>query len=140
VIGTYVLLAALAAALALGLFLRWKNGRFSGRGREEDGERLSADDLGEALGDRATLVQFSSAFCAPCRATRTVLGQVAALVPGVTTVEIDAESSLDLVRRLDILRTPTVLVLDSSGRVVSRASGAPTKDQVLVALEAAIEG
>ena len=139
-IGTYVLLAALAAALALGLFLRWKNGRFSGRGREEDGERLSADDLGEALGDRATLVQFSSAFCAPCRATRTVLGQVAALVPGVTTVEIDAESSLDLVRRLDILRTPTVLVLDSSGRVVSRASGAPTKDQVLVALEAAIEG
>ncbi len=138
--GPLVLAVAVAAALGLALFLRWKDGRFSRRPVEDAGERLGPAELGVALGDRATLVQFSSSFCAPCRATRTVLGQVVELVPGVTTVEIDAESELELVRRLDVLRTPTVVVLDASGRVVSRASGAPTKDQVLVALDAAISG
>ncbi len=89
------------------------------------------------LGAQATLLQFSSAFCAPCRATRRTLTEVAAIVPGVEHVEIDAEHHLDLVRRLDILRTPTTIVLDGSGREVTRATGAPRKEQVLSALASA---
>ncbi|MCX4618723.1 thioredoxin family protein [Streptomyces viridodiastaticus] len=90
------------------------------------------------MGERATLVQFSSAFCAPCRATRRVLGEVADMVPGVTHVEIDAEARLDLVRRLGVERTPTVLVLDAGGRVVRRAAGQPRKADVIAALGAAL--
>ena len=86
------------------------------------------------LGERATLLQFSSAFCAPCRATRRTLADVAAMVPGVVHVEIDAEHHLELVRRLGILRTPTTLVLDGHGREVTRAAGAPRREQVLAAL------
>ncbi|WP_028636572.1 TlpA family protein disulfide reductase [Nocardioides sp. URHA0032] len=86
------------------------------------------------LGERATLLQFSSAFCAPCRATRRTLTDVAGAVPGVAHVEVDAEHHLDLVRALGILRTPTTLVLDSVGREVTRATGAPRKEQVLAAL------
>ncbi|WP_369154760.1 TlpA family protein disulfide reductase [Streptomyces sp. R02] len=97
-----------------------------------------AAELGTGLGERATLVQFSSAFCAPCRATRRVLGEVADMVPGVTHVEIDAEARLDLVRRLGIVRTPTVLVLDADGRVVRRAAGQPRKADVIAALGAAL--
>ncbi len=85
-------------------------------------------------GDRATLVQFSSAFCAPCRATRRVLGQVAALVPGVVHVELDAEAHLELVRRLGVRSTPTTLVLDGAGHEVLRATGQPTAAQVVRAL------
>lgn len=133
--GIEVLGVALVAAVVVAAFLRWKNGRFAGTSTPDDRPRLTPAELGEALGERATLVQFSSSFCAPCRATRQVLGQVVDLVPGVTTVEIDAESRLELVRRLDVLRTPTVLVLDADGAVVDRASGAPTRDQVLVALD-----
>jgi thiol-disulfide isomerase/thioredoxin len=91
---------------------------------------------GVELGERATLVQFSSAFCAPCRATRRTLAEVAGLVPGVTHVEVDAESHLDLVRELGILRTPTTLVLDARGVEVARAAGAPTREQVLAQLGA----
>jgi hypothetical protein len=36
-----------------------------------------------------------------------------------------------------VLRTPTTLVLDAAGREVSRAAGAPRRDQVLAALAAA---
>lgn len=107
------------------------------RGRD-DGKRLRAPELGAELGERATLVQFSSAFCVPCRATRRVLGEVAGLVQGVAHVEIDAEAHLDLVRRLGILRTPTVLVLDADGRVVRRATGQPRKADVIAALGEAV--
>jgi thiol-disulfide isomerase/thioredoxin len=142
--GVWVLLGALVLATALGLAKRWYDGRFrdtyaSSTTYEEEADvaatRLASGDLdGVALGDRATLVQFSSAFCAPCRATRRVLAEVADAVPGVTHVEIDAESHLDLVRRLDVMRTPTTLVLDAAGRVTTRASGQPRKEQVLAAL------
>ncbi|TMR96364.1 thioredoxin family protein [Nonomuraea basaltis] len=99
---------------------------------------LSEGELGAVLGVRATLVQFSTAFCQPCRATRRILADVSALVPGVRHVEVDAESRLDLVRRLDVTGTPTVLVLDAAGKIVKRASGQPRKADVLAALATAV--
>ena len=135
--GIVMCVAVLAAASAFGVLQRRRSGRVRVRGRD-DGKRLGAAELGQGLGERATLVQFSSAFCAPCRATRRVLGEVADIVPGVTHVEIDAEEHLDLVRRLDILKTPTVLVLDADGRIVRRATGQPCKEEVIAALGEAV--
>ena len=89
----------------------------------------------QQLGTTATLLQFSSAFCAPCRVTRRVLHDAAGARPGVAHVEVDAEHHLDLVRRLGILRTPTTLVLDAQGREVTRAAGTPTRQQVLATLD-----
>ncbi len=56
------------------------------------------------------------------------------MVDGVAHVELDAEAHLELVRRLNVVRTPTVLVLDGAGRVVRRATGAPRKPDVIAAL------
>lgn len=83
---------------------------------------------------KATLLQFSSAFCAPCRAVRRVSSEVADLIPGVRHVEVDAESHLEAVRALGIWRTPTLLVLDADGRVVKRATGVPGKPQLIAVL------
>ncbi|TIC79441.1 thioredoxin family protein [Nocardioides sp. GY 10127] len=91
------------------------------------------------LGERATLLQFSSAFCAPCRTTRRVLGEVAEVVPGVAHLEVDAEQHLDLVRELDVTRTPTTLILDATGAETSRAAGAPRKETVLGVLAGVVE-
>ncbi|QCX81006.1 thioredoxin 2 [Streptomyces sp. YIM 121038] len=115
----------------------WEARVTAARGHES-ARRLDAGDLGGPLGERATLVQFSSAFCQPCRATRRVLADVAAMVPGVAHVEIDAEGALALVRELRIDKTPTVLVLDRGGRVVRRAAGQPRKADVIAALGAAV--
>ncbi|MEX2971527.1 TlpA family protein disulfide reductase [Streptomyces sp. C184] len=100
--------------------------------------RLSAAEIGAALGERATLLQFSSAFCQPCRATRRTLAEVAGMVEGVAHVEIDAEDHLALVRELEVQRTPTVLVLDAEGAIVRRAAGQPRKADVIAALGAAV--
>ncbi len=133
--GLIVLLVAVALTAAVAWVVSIKNGRFSDK---KDVEHLDFHDIGSALGERATLVQFSSAFCAPCRATRVLLADIASRTPGVVTIEIDAEERLELARRLNILRTPTVLVLDAEGRVTRRASGLPRRDQVMAALGEAV--
>lgn len=92
--------------------------------------------IGGALGSRATLVQFSSAFCTPCRATRVLLEDVVAGMNDVAHVEVDAETQLGLVRQLNIMSTPTTLILDSLGREVGRAVGAPKREQIISALAA----
>jgi thiol-disulfide isomerase/thioredoxin len=146
--GLIALAAALAVAVVTGLVWQRTNGRIRGvrtgsaRGGPQAGDPAAAEtgpvltgaELGLPLGQRATLVQFSTAFCAPCRATRRILAEVAGMTDGVAHVEIDAESHLDLVRRLDIRRTPTVLVVGPDGRIAKRASGQPRKADVIAAL------
>lgn len=130
--GLIVLIVAVVAATGFGILWQRRSGRVREVSRMH--EVVGPADLGVPLGERATLVQFSSAFCQPCRATKVILGEVAAMVPGVTHIEIDAESQLDLVRRLDIMRTPTTLFLDANGAVRKRASGQPRKADVIGSL------
>ena len=92
--------------------------------------------IGANLGSRATLLQFSSAFCGPCRATRLLIEDVTADMADVAHVEVDAEANLELVRQLDIRSTPTTLFLDGTGHEVGRAVGAPKRDQVVKAISA----
>ncbi|MCD4533729.1 thioredoxin family protein [Nocardioides sp. cx-169] len=141
--GILVLVIAVAAALAFGAYRALTDGHFRGADPVRDAETptepapaslLAGTEWADQLGERATLLQFSSAFCAPCRATRRILTDVAEVVPGVAHVEVDAEHHLDVVRRLGILRTPTTIVLDGHGVEVTRAAGAPRKEQVLQAL------
>jgi thiol-disulfide isomerase/thioredoxin len=94
--------------------------------------------VGATPGERVTLLQFSSAFCAPCRATRRVLTDVAQLVPGVAHVEIDADEHLELTRALRIDKTPTTLVLDRQQNERTRATGQPGKADVLRAVDHAL--
>ncbi|MFE2492619.1 TlpA family protein disulfide reductase [Streptomyces scopuliridis] len=135
--GLVVCVAVLAVAGAFGVLRGRGDGRLKVRGND-GGKRLGAAELGAELGERATLVQFSSAFCQPCRATRRTLAEVAEMVDGVSHVELDAEERLELVRELGILRTPTVLVLDAGGRIVRRAAGQPRKVDVIAALGEAV--
>ena len=152
-LGRWVLLAAVVGALGFGLWRVLSDGRFRGTHRvrggvgpatpsqvtpQEPTSVLSGSAYDAARGERATLLQFSSAFCAPCRATRRILADVSSAVPGVAHVEVDAEEHLDLVRRLGILRTPTTLVLDAAGREITRATGAPRPAQVLAALDGVV--
>ena len=134
-----VALAALVLASGLGILVRARRGRFTSAA----GSAMKTTDasphaavlagLGVTPGTPVTLLQFSSAFCAPCRATRVLCADVAERVPG-TAYRVDAESHLDAVRALDVWRTPTVLLVDSALSVRRRASGAPTRAQLLAAM------
>ncbi len=137
----WILVALLAVVAAAGLVWRRRTGRL--RTVRQPAARPGEPELATAhlaavgvdpTAHRVTLVQFSSAFCAPCRATKQVLTEVTAMLPGVAHVEVDAESHLDTVRALDIRSTPTTLVVDATGRVVKRAVGLPRKADVIAAV------
>jgi thiol-disulfide isomerase/thioredoxin len=136
----------LVVGTVTGIWRARTNGRLRDARAEESGSARAGVEgehldpallagLGVEPGARGTLLQFSSAYCAPCRAVRRVSAEVAGLVPGVRHVEVDAESHLDAVRALGIWRTPTLLVLDGQGRVTKRATGVPTKPHLIAALE-----
>ena len=155
-VGLIVLVSVLAVATVFGLWWQHRDGQFSAQKpvpTPEDapaanvetpdkahhgGEVLDPAHFGIELGSRATLVQFSSSFCQPCRATKLILAELSQSLPGVTHVEIDAEQHLDLVRDLGIRRTPTVLILDDTGAICRRAVGQPKKSDVLAAVAAVV--
>jgi thiol-disulfide isomerase/thioredoxin len=127
-----IVAAVLIIALAYGFVDRSRTGKVNVK--EDSRHQVSASEIGSELGEVATVLQFSSAFCTPCRATRSTLSSVISHYPKIKHVEVDAESKLDLVRRLDIRQTPTTLFLNSEGKEIARAVGAPKRDQVVNAL------
>ena len=125
----------IALASAYGIWWKLSRGAIRTTKSVPD-HRLTAAVLGEELGSRATMVQFSSAFCAPCKATHALLSQMVTSMSDVKHIHVDAESHLELVRQLDIRSTPTTLFLNSKGIEVGRAAGTPKREQVIAALNA----
>ena len=121
----FVVAAAVVLSVAFGVYRAVTDGRVRRTRQVESVSRLDEARLGESLGSGATFVQFSSAVCAPCRATHRVLSGIAADDDSLAHVEIDAENRLDLVKEFNISRTPTVLLLDADGVVRHRIVGAP---------------
>jgi thiol-disulfide isomerase/thioredoxin len=132
--GATVLVAALAVTAVVAWWLR----TLSGAVREVGGtmtpafERLGVRPAGADL----TVVQFSTAFCAPCRATKARLAQLQSARPGLAVVHVDAETHLDEVRELDVRRTPTLFYLDRRGAVIGRSSGAPRPEELTALVDA----
>ena len=125
-----LLLTVLALATGIGFRLKATQGRI----KQKKGLQISAAEIGTSLGDRATVVQFSTTFCTSCRAAKVLISDVVSKRGDVKYVEIDAESNLELVRRLDIRSTPTTLFLDKKGFEIARAVGAPKRDQITAAI------
>lgn len=129
------LAVVLIAATAFGIWFQASRGRIKRAKSAAQGlPALSESELGTAFGSRVTLLQFSSAFCSPCRATRALLTDITAEMADVVHVDFDAESHLDLVNRLNIISTPTTLILNAHGIEVGRAVGAPKRTQVIAAI------
>ena len=125
-----LLLMLLALATGIGFRIR----ATSGRVKENKGLQISAAEIGTAFGRRATVVQFSTTFCSACRAAKSLISDVVSKRDDVKYVEIDAESNLELVRKLNIKSTPTTIFIDKAGFEIARAVGAPKRDQVTAAI------
>ena len=133
---TFIPLAiVLVLATGFGLWYQRTRGEFRKK-KTVNGPKLTAAIVGTELGARATMVQFSSAFCTPCRATKALLEDMVKTMTDVRYAHIDAESHLELVRELNILSTPTTLFLNHAGVEVGRAMGTPKRAQVHAALAA----
>ena len=130
--GLEILVASLVVASIFGIY----RAKTDGHVKEKSEEHIWAThNCNIDLGEKATLLQFSSSFCQPCRATKLLLSDIASGIQGVAHVEINAEEHLPLVRELGISRTPTTLILDKTGTIRGKASGLPKRSEVLDSLE-----
>ena len=132
------ILLIFALATAYGIWYQRSRGRMKAARKEPSSShldlKLTKEILGSDLGTRATFLQFSSAFCTPCRATRALLTDITADLPDVRHIDLDAEKHLELVRKLDIRSTPTTLVLDQNGVEIGRAVGSPKRAEIIQVL------
>ncbi len=143
--GAAVLVAALLLTALAAWWLRARSGALrpvEARTEGPAGEH-PMDPVFGRLGVRPgesdlTVVQFSTAFCAPCRATKARLEQLQTTRPGLAVVHVDAESHLDEVRALDVRRTPTLFYLDRDGVVIGRSSGAPRPEELTALVDARV--
>jgi len=126
------LLLLISLTTVIGLTLRAKKGVIKKGSRL----KISEGEFGGKYGSRLTILQFSTTFCSECRTAKSIVKDVVKDSKDITYVEVDAESNLDLVRRVDIRSTPTTIFLDSKGFEVARAKGAPKRDQLIKAIKA----
>jgi thioredoxin-related protein len=122
-----LLIFVLILATGIGIYVQRRSGVIKRKKRL----RLYQSEVGGSYGDRATIVQFSTSFCSSCRAAKALISDVVKDRTDITYHEVDAESNLDLVRRVDIRSTPTTLFLDKQGFEIARATGAPKRDQLI---------
>ncbi len=130
------ILLIFALASTYGIWYQASRGKVKAKNRRASSGALLEKEIGGEFGSRATFIQFSSAFCTPCRATRALLSDITADLEDVKHIEVDAEKNLDLVRTLDIRSTPTTLVLNREGVEIGRAIGAPKRAEILATLDA----
>jgi thiol-disulfide isomerase/thioredoxin len=121
------IVALVAVSTVLGLVWRARQGRSRvARGEAAD---FAAD------GARVTLLQLSTEVCAPCRVTHAVLERVAAERDEVAHVDVDITHRPEIASRFRVLSTPTTLVLDETGAIRARISGAPRATAVYEAID-----
>ena len=108
-------------------FFKFKRGKIKKKLRLQ----IFESELGNKYGKRATVVQFSTTFCSECRAAKALISDVVSNENEIAYIEVDAESNLELVRKVDIRSTPTTLFLDKAGFEIARATGAPKRDQLI---------
>jgi thiol-disulfide isomerase/thioredoxin len=126
------LLLLISITSVIGLTLRAKKGVIKKGSRL----KISEGEFDGKYGSRLTILQFSTTFCSECRTAKAIVKDVVKDSNDITYVEVDAESNLDLVRRVDIRSTPTTIFLDSKGFEIARAKGAPKRDQLIKAIKA----
>lgn len=116
----------LALTVGVGIFLRWRQGRPRRHIPHEvvDPARLGA----EALGENATLLQFSTEMCARCPGVHRTLAAVADKHEGVRHLDVDLTHRPDIAKHFHVLQTPTTLILDRDGAVQTRFGGAPNRE------------
>ena len=121
-----LLVLILLISTLVGLLYRRKNGVI----RKKRRLHISEAEFAGRYGSRVTILQFSTTFCSQCRAAKSLISDVVKDQSDISYLEIDAESNLALVRKVDVRSTPTTIFLDRGGYEIARATGAPKRDQL----------
>jgi len=131
VIATTAIIAALAAAAAVGAVVNRRSGvlREASPAPHQDTSDLGLSQTGP------TVVHFSAVWCGPCASVRRVVDQVCTDLPDVSHVEIDIDANPTAAKQLSVLSLPTTFIFDADGRQRYRSTGVPKGADLRTALQ-----
>lgn len=101
--------------------------------------RLVALDLEELAVEGPALVQFTTRYCAPCRAARPEL-EAAAGRASIRYTQIDVGDHPEVARRYGVRTVPTIVVATRSGRVLGKWTAMPAAAEISAAAVRAVRG
>ena len=135
---------ALAGLVLMASFIGFVLISKSGKARRiKNGEQVDLSEIRATkggnpvtkFGEKISLLQFSSDFCSSCKQTSILLESIEKAHQGLLHIDLDIAERLDLAKTFNILTTPTILILNARGEVVSRIVGDPK----LTTIESEIE-
>jgi len=141
--GITILLVALVAVVAVGLFLKSRNGKVRVTTPAATGAADSRLELLRAAGVSSpnggpVVLHFSADWCGPCAAVRRVVGQVVVSMADAprppVEIELDIDKEPALAREMSVLSLPTTFILDGGLEEQFRVSGVPSAADLKAAL------
>lgn len=136
-----ILAVMLLAGLAVGLFLRRREGTVRAAPATLDRDTAERDDLLVAAGVTGpgpAVLHFSADWCGPCAAVRRVVADatrdLADSPRPPRDIEVDIDADPALAKALNVLSLPTTFVFDAEGRERFRISGVPKTSDLRSAL------
>jgi thioredoxin 1 len=89
--------------------------------------------------DRPVVVDFTAAWCGPCRVMKPVLDELAGERDDLAFVQVDVDAQPELAARYGVLSMPTFLVF-RGGDPIGRLVGARAKKRFVADVERALAG
>ena len=93
---------------------------------------ITKDNFQETVlnSSKPTLVDFWAPWCGPCRAVVPLVEEIAGERSDIQVGKINVDEEQDLARQFRIMSIPTLMVI-KDGKVVNKAIGARSKQQIL---------
>ena len=93
---------------------------------------ITKDNFQETVlnSSKPTLLDFWAPWCGPCRAVGPLVEEIAGERSDIQVGKINVDEEQDLARQFRIMSIPTLMVI-KDGKVVNKAIGARSKQQIL---------
>ncbi len=94
-------------------------------------KRINKDNFIEVRNNEGiSLLDFYADWCGPCRMVLPIVEELASERDDILVGKINVDENPELAREFQIYSIPTLVVM-KNGRVISRASGAKSKEKIL---------
>lgn len=77
-----------------------------------------------------SVLYFSAAWCGPCKVFKPVLQKTSSEL-GISINYIDVDSNGELAQKYNVSSVPTLLIVDSTGKIIKRQIGASASKYAL---------